>query len=361
MQRGGFAATALDAELMFELAAARAGAVVERFPHPIPGPSGEALATAVTRIGPADAADVLVLISGIHGVEGFAGSGLQCGLLADPSAVPLPDGLALVLVHSVNPWGMAWNRREDHENVDVFRNLLYHDAPITPDPLFDEIEAAIDLPSWGDPDRSDATRQALAERYGLGRLIAAIRRGQHHRPKGMTYHGTGPCWSTKTLHTIVDRYLAGVRRVAVIDVHTGFGAFGQGLVMSYEARDSAKYQRARRWITEDFYTPGGDDDIPAHARAPFQFIEGRIPGSEVTAVILEFGTESPEVTRDLFPANAYHHLYGDPRSDAARAVGSRYRKFCYPETDQWKSAVWARGLTVIREVAAGLARWRAGP
>ena len=69
MPWGGFAATSLEAELRFELTAARTGAVVERFPHPLPGPSGEAIATAVTSIGPSDATDALVVISGIHGVE----------------------------------------------------------------------------------------------------------------------------------------------------------------------------------------------------------------------------------------------------------------------------------------------------
>ena len=352
-----FSATALDAQNAFDRAAAARGAPVDRHVYPAAGPEGEGLVTAVTRIGARDAPNVLLIISGIHGVEGFAGSGLQTGLLLDASALDLPTHAALVLVHLLNPWGMAWNRREDHENIDVFRNLLYHDSPIVADPLFDVIEDAIDLPSWGDPNRNDTQRRDLVERYGIGRLIAAIRRGQHHRPKGTTYHGNGPCWSTRTMHAIVDRYLGSAKHIAVLDVHTGFGEPGQGLVMSYERCDSPKYERARSWVDKDFYTPGTDDDIPAHARAPYGFIEQRVHGSKVTALILEFGTEPPEVTRDLFPMNAFHHLYGDPRSEPGRAVGARYRKFCYPETEDWKRAVWERGAEVTRQVIAGLERW----
>ncbi len=356
-----FATTAAEADHRFEMAAGRIRASVERYPCPIPGPDGTPLGCTVARIGPADATAALVVISGIHGVEGFAGGGLQTALLADPTCLGRSADLAVILVHQLNPWGLAWNRREDHDNVDVFRNLLYHEHPATPDPLYDAIDDAIDLPAWGNPNRSDEARQNLVARHGLDRLIAAIRRGQHHRPKGMTYHGQGPCWSTRTIHTIVDRHLAGVRRVAVVDIHTGFGDPGQGLVMSYEPRDSDRYRRARGWIGTDFYTPGGDADIPAHERAPYRFIEDRIPGSEVTAVILEFGTEPPDVTRDLFPLNAYHHLHGDPRSEAARQIGARYRLFCYPETDPWKRAVLARGLTVLTEVTAGLTAWAAEP
>jgi hypothetical protein len=351
-----FSTTTVEADRTFERAARERGLSVERHPYPAAGPDGEPLFTAVTRMGPADATNVVLLLSGVHGVEGFAGAGLQSGLLQSPEMVALPAEMALVLVHLVNPWGMAWNRREDHENIDVFRNLLYHDAPCEPDPLFDEIDDALDLPHWADPGRDDARRRALVDRYGLPRIVAAVRRGQHHRPKGMTYHGTGPCAATRTMHAIVDRQLAGVRRAAVIDVHTGFGAPGAGLVMSYEPVGTARYERARRWMEGDLYTPGTDFDIPAHVRAPYSFLGERVPGLEPTALILEFGTEPPDVTRDLFPANAYHHLFGDPRSDAARQVGARYRRFCYPETDEWKRAVWTRGIEVVRRVVTGLDR-----
>jgi len=350
----GFTSTTVEADRTFERAARSVGLEVERHPYPVPGPDGEPLFTAVTRLGSATAPNVVLLLSGVHGVEGFAGSGLQCGLLQSPDIVSLPDGIALVLVHLVNPWGMAWNRREDHENIDVFRNLLYHDAPSDPDPLFDEIDDALDLPHWADPSRSDARRQALVHRHGLPRIVAAVRRGQHHRPKAMTYHGNGRCWATRALHAIVDRDLARVSRAAVIDVHTGFGASGAGLVMSYEPVGTPRYERAQRWMNGDLYTPGADFDIPAHPRPPYAFLGERIPGLEPTALILEFGTEPPDVTRDLFPANAYHHLFGDPRSEAARRVGARYRQFCYPETDEWKRAVWSRGVEVVQRVIAGL-------
>ena len=172
----------------------------------------------------------------------------------------------------------------------------------------------------------------------------------------MTYHGTGPCAATRTMHAIVDRQLARVRRAAVIDVHTGFGAPGAGLVMSYESVGTARYERVRHWMDGDLYTPGADFDIPAHPRPPYAFLGERIPGLEPTPLILEFGTEPPDVTRDLFPANAYHHLFGDPRSEAARQVGARYRRFCYPETDEWKRSVWRRAVDVVRRVVVGLER-----
>src|SRR5262249_46953927 len=153
---------------------------------------------------------------------------------------------------------------------------------------------ALDLAHWADPDRNEGKRRALVDRYGLPRIVAAVRRGQHHRPKAMTYHGRGPCAATRTMHAIVDRHLAGARRAAVIDVPTGFGAPGAGLVMSYEPVGTERYERARRWMDGDLYTPGTDFDIPAHARVPYAFLGERIPGLDPTPLILEFGTEPPD-------------------------------------------------------------------
>ncbi|MEO8453215.1 MAG: DUF2817 domain-containing protein [Gemmatimonadota bacterium] len=353
-----FSATVPEADRRFEAAAARARARFERIPHPLLGPAGEPLALSVAAIGPASASNALVISSGIHGVEGFAGAAIQTGLLTGSD--PLPADTRLVLVHAVNPWGMAWNRREDHENIDVFRNLLYWRRPIIPDPLYDEIDTALDLAHWPDArERIDAQRMKLVAEHGLPRLIAAVRRGQHHRPDGLTYHGQGQCWSALTLQHVADRWLSGAKRIAWIDVHTGFGEPGGALVMSYETRGNPADQRLDAWFDGAIYRPGEDADIPPHEARPFGWVEEHVPGSTVTALILEFGTEPPEVTRDLFPASTHYHRYGDPRSLQARAVDVRVRRFCYPERHEWKKSVWAHGAAVARRTARGLAAWAA--
>src|ERR1700688_3064982 len=72
------------------------------------GPAGEELATDVAWLGPADAARVLVTISGTHGAEGFAGAGIQTGSFRSGVARELPPDTALPAVHAINPYGFAW-------------------------------------------------------------------------------------------------------------------------------------------------------------------------------------------------------------------------------------------------------------
>src|SRR3954447_1422406 len=69
--------TYATARAAFLAAADAAGATIESTPHPRLGVEGEPLAVDVASLGPADADDVVLVVSGTHGVEGYAGSALQ--------------------------------------------------------------------------------------------------------------------------------------------------------------------------------------------------------------------------------------------------------------------------------------------
>jgi hypothetical protein len=349
-----------EADHTFLAACERAGVTPEFFENPLRGPAGEALNVGAATFGRPDAPKRLLVVSATHGVEGYAGAAIQSAWLAAAGADSLPAGTNVVLVHMLNPWGMAWDRRENENNVDLFRNLIYCDHPSEPDPLFDAVDDALDLQHW--PDRANPQRRRryldLLAQHGQDRLTAAIRRGQHHRPKSLSYHGNGPTWSKVTLDRIVAQRLRGARQIAVIDIHTGFGPSGHGTVMSYDLQSSAKHARVAEWHGGDIYTPGSDADIPDHrARLPFEWIESAVPGAQVTAQILEFGTFAPEESRRPFSANHYFHLFGDPRSAEGRLWGTRYRHFSDPPDPQWREAVVLRGKGVIDASLEGLARW----
>ena len=69
---------------------------------------------------------MVVVSSGLHGVEGYFGSAVQLALLEGEDVVRghCRSGVALVLIHALNPYGFAWVRRANEENVDLNRNFL---------------------------------------------------------------------------------------------------------------------------------------------------------------------------------------------------------------------------------------------
>ena len=148
-----FAQTYAEARAGFTAAAEAAGLRVQPHPHPLPGFDGEPLAMDVARLGPADAAALLLVSSGCHGVEGFCGSGVQRALLADAAflAQARAGGVAVLFVHALNPHGFSHWRRPTHENVDLNRNWCDFGAPLPANPGYEALAEAIVPPAWPPP------------------------------------------------------------------------------------------------------------------------------------------------------------------------------------------------------------------
>ena len=88
------------------------------------GPFSEELIIDIAIVGSIKSEKMFLYTSGIHGVEGFAGSAIQLSVLDMlKSEEPIQD-YCIVFVHIINPYGMAWHRRVNECNVDLNRNFL---------------------------------------------------------------------------------------------------------------------------------------------------------------------------------------------------------------------------------------------
>ena len=106
----------------FQRQAASARHHVDSYPIEARGPHGQELSIDVVVIGAERPRRALTVLSGVHGVEGYLNSQLQTDLLGRVDRSSMPQDMAVVLVHAVNPWGMAWWRRQNESNVDLNRN-----------------------------------------------------------------------------------------------------------------------------------------------------------------------------------------------------------------------------------------------
>ena len=141
-----FAENYTQARAKFLSACNTAVADVRAYINPERGPRDEELATDVAWIGPKDARLVLVSISATHGVEGFCGSAAQTDWLRLGGGERLPDGMAALLIHAINPYGFAWLRRVTEEGVDLNRNHIDFSQPLPANPGYEEL-ADVFVPS----------------------------------------------------------------------------------------------------------------------------------------------------------------------------------------------------------------------
>src|SRR5689334_7409485 len=87
----------LTAANRFRETAAKAGARMESLPIEAKGPAGERLNIDIAWFGSGTPRRVLLHSSGLHGVEGFAGSAIQLQLIN--SLPSLPADSAIVMAH----------------------------------------------------------------------------------------------------------------------------------------------------------------------------------------------------------------------------------------------------------------------
>ena len=227
-------------------AANAAGAKIDSVQNPHAGPTGEPLFTDVAFLGAEDAKRILVVSSGTHGVEGFAGSGIQTGLLRDGIGSRLPTGISFLMIHAINPYGMAHLRRFTEDNVDLNRNFRDHTKPHPENPSYATLADVISPQSLSFWAEVVSWSRLLWFRVTAGKAAsqAAVSGGQYSYPDGLFYGGTFDTWSNKTVRSIVRRYLSRASQVVFIDVHTGLGAFGAAEVILHVPEDSPEYQRA---------------------------------------------------------------------------------------------------------------------
>ncbi|MBM3573136.1 MAG: DUF2817 domain-containing protein [Alphaproteobacteria bacterium] len=277
---------------------------------------------------------------------------------------PWPDDTALTLIHLINPFGCAWDRRENEDNADLFRNFIYRAPPYPENAAYDEIAAFLNLVFFDGPVRVDQDR-ALADfaaRAGHDELQRIMAIGTHRHRKGIKFNGDGSTWSRDVFDTIVDGWLSGARRMVVIDVHTGFGPPGAGLIMTYDPPAAPERRRLARWLGDLHQVGGGQSRLAVHRRMPYHGIADRLPGAAVTVVAPEFGTDGvSKLDVNLVREENYIHNHGDPSAPVSRRIRARMRARYYVETPDWKEAVIARGLEIFDRTKAGLAAWARAP
>src|SRR5690606_24922310 len=145
----GFSSKYAEARQKFLDAVKEAGLLLTSYLNPHKGTEGEELATDVAWGGSVLSERVLVVQSGTHGVEGFCGSGIQIGLLKSGVWKERPEGMSVVFVHAVNPYGFSWLRRVNEDNVDLNRNFVNHFTGDYPDnPGYRELRDLICPAEW---------------------------------------------------------------------------------------------------------------------------------------------------------------------------------------------------------------------
>jgi hypothetical protein len=351
-----FSRTYAEARDRFRLAAT--GLTLQSHRCPENGLFDEALSMDVARLGAPDAQAVLLVSSGCHGVEGYCGSGAQIDLLrdADFRARATRAGVAIVMIHALNPWGFSHGRRVTQEGVDLNRNFVDFAHPLPHNGGYDELAKALVPDQWPPDPALDTKIAAYGQAHGDLAWKQAVTSGQYQHPEGLYYGGTAPTWSHRTLRLVLWQHASRAQRVGWIDLHTGLGPSGRGEAIWAGRDDDAGIQRAKGWWGANVtFLDDGSASAPPLFGPMWHTAYEECPQSQFTGIALEFGTVPHEQT--LRALRADHWAAAHPKDvtpPQREAIRTALREAFFADTPEWKTAVLAQAREAATRAVEGL-------
>lgn len=370
----GFPDDYASARARFLAAAAHANAAITTVAHPdAKAPDGGPLAVDLAWLGEASAPAVLLCVSGMHGFEGPAGSAVQSTWLESCSDGDLPDGVAVLFVHALNPWGFAWVSRLTENNVDLNRNFIDWSSAPPANPFYGRVRDLLRVKDLSPETlmRLMAAQQALAAEIGPAAAQVAVDFGQYQDPEGISYGGAGPEFGHRAIRDHVAPLLSKARHIGIVDLHTGVGAYGEvAFLPLYGPEDRV----AAAWWGKDRVTAWKRAPIEAAIEADARLADlpvvksgqmkhrlaALLPDARIDGAVVEFGTARDGEFASLVFVTLYERwlrfVDGSDRMDARHAAFRAMARGCFvPDDDAWRAMVEREGPRIVTEALAGLA------
>ena len=312
---------------------------------------------------------LLVLSSGVHGVEGFVGSAMQQLFLVEQIDSYLARGISVLLIHSVNPYGFSQLRRVSENNVDLNRTFDTGDELFkTKNEGYVEVSGLLNPTSKVSMFGEDQVFLLKAifniALKGMANLRQAVLQGQYEEEHGLYFGGRSAEPQRHLLEPMLLERFAQHEKILMIDLHSGYGERGKLHLFPTQVADEERRADIERLFkgyridfgdSDDFYTVTGD----------FTGYVGKLmPESKLfVPMTFEFGTLDSQTTMGsirsihnmILENQGFHHGY---ESEADRVeVKRRFREMYYPSSPRWRRAVVLQSQELFGVVAERFAAW----
>lgn len=300
----------------------------------------------------ADCKRLVIISTGLHGIEGYIGAAAQHLFVAEYINQLYPEDTGVLLIHSLNPWGMKYHRRVNENNVDLNRNFIFKGS--TPAEPAEEVNLAYDkvlrLLNPASPLRSAGSPFfyfcLINKMLTMGPAVfrEAVLYGQYRHPGGLYYGGSG---FEPSAAVVNDQFAAAAKdyeQILHIDMHSGYGPRDQMTLVNsvYEKRNSADLQKSfdyplvAKTDPDEFYQMQGDmvDYL-------YQFFNSRHPNKYYYGTSFEFGTYGESFSavvcsyKAMINENRCFH-YGAVSERAGLQAKNDFEELFNPQDENWR-------------------------
>ena len=308
----------------------------------------------------------LIFVAGLHGVEGYVGAAME-HLFVEAFLPRLnPNTTGLLLIHALNPWGMAHYRRTNAHNVDLNRNFLPSPEAFAEaadaNPAYARLDGFLNprrpVRSWALANLRWAAETAkVMVSPGAEAVRQATLLGQYRFPRGIYYGGEGWQAETEIAMGLFRQAWRGYDHTTLLDMHTGYGPAGQMTIINAaaEPKPTDFFKKAFRYphvvATEpgEFYTIHGDMTEWCYVAAAAD-----TPKADVYAAGFEFGTfgdNTLALARSLRALVMENRAFWHGASETARQkTAAEFRALFFPADAAWQQSATAQARRALEGV-----------
>jgi hypothetical protein len=304
---------------------------------------------------------LLILVSGVHGVEGYAGSALQL-LFLDKIYSNFKNSFAVLLIHAYNPYGFNNNRRVNETNVDLNRNCLEnYNSNSAVDKKFRELflkHKEVFSPEC--PRRNKIIEESkysfiLAKvllKHGIEGTIQAGSLGQNLYPKGVGFIGLNEEKSTKIFKDTINKFSPQFNKTILLDIHTGLGRRSSISSYAENSKTSPDFLLAKKALKNLKSKKLSKISSLSHAGSITQFFYNHSKSKENISIIMEIGTMSrvspalslAALSRANLEENQITHFGPKKKLEKARL---NLKKAYFPDEKSYRKAILAKSEKLL--------------
>ncbi|MBC7467390.1 MAG: DUF2817 domain-containing protein [Bdellovibrio sp.] len=306
------------------------------------------------------ATNLIVVMSGLHGIEGYIGSALQSKMI-EQDLDPKNSHTDYLFIHALNPYGFKNNRRVNRNNIDLNRNFI-----IDPKDYVQKNTAYAEINSFLNP--TDTVTLNFLSRTGfifsavklilqssLETLREAILKGQYEFKDGLYYGGHDHQYQQIFIDQIASQTFTKYKKVFALDLHTGYGQRNKLHILA----DSMKQPSAKQLnaiFTEDRIDYGDKKKFYRTTGDLITYLQSKsTPTTEVIGATFEFGTLDSQKTlgsieslrRMVLENQNFHH---PANAETTESVDLLFQDMFYPQDLNFQTEVMAQAQTEFSKI-----------
>ncbi len=313
---------------------------------------------------------VVIMSSGIHGIEGFAGSAFQRRwmeefLLDEKNSYIVPKNTDFILLHGINAYGFKNLLRVNESNVDLNRNFALKREKLHKKYKNKRYRKIQTLLNPGTPFTNYIFEYILfvirfigvVARFGAKYVLDAAVNGQYEFPKGIYYGGRKPEPVVRKLRKYFRKVLKPYDQILILDFHTGYG-LKNGLSLMQNAPPGSREDKNLRKVfgdfglllnegEEDFYRTSGD----------FTDFFGKLFGNDkqLFPITVELGTfgnvnlSGGLKSSFLMISENRIRFQGAKSESASNRIREEFKELFYPGREDWRLSAMDHVFGIVPE------------